>query len=102
MGSGAVGSPTMTETLAIASSAFARPDSAFRVRANMWIGDELLRRDSTTAPPCLPVAPSTRYFWAAMLSYASSFCGLEGLFWGGCMDADQSVSFLLLLVGREG
>lgn len=54
--------------LGFAARDCARGEEAFRVRAKIWIGKkgEAERRQETTEPPCLPVAPPTRYFLVAI------------------------------------
>ena len=67
--SGVEGSPTMTLTLACEARDWARGEDALRVRAKIWMGNvgEAERREQTTEPPCLPVAPRTRYFLVAIV-----------------------------------
>ena len=77
--SGMAGSPTITLIIGCSARDWARGDEALRVRAKMWIGKEVeaRRRAETTAPPCLPVAPTTRYFRVAIVFRSCSLGGDE-------------------------
>ena len=67
MGAGEAGSPSRTVIFGFEASACAPLEEALRVRARISKRDDLERRDSTTAPPCLPVAPVIRIFLAAAM-----------------------------------
>ena len=67
---GSVGSPWINSTWGCWARVLARGESGLRVRARMrklWLWD-WASRASTTAPPCLPVAPTTRILWRAIVS----------------------------------
>ena len=72
MGCGLAMSPSTSSTTPLCDSARALAvfDWALRVKARMWRGGSVLgrpRRALTTAPPCWPVAPTTRIFCRAMV-----------------------------------